>query len=129
MVTERHFANFAPFSAYFLNRAGSPSRPLVTFSVVDPSNGSSPWSTLIPGRIPFLASSSGNATLSLFCQNVSSKRMTPDRLFPISGVMNRSSRHFWRISAVLGMLCISNRLSAVGLLSSAARIPFPRTTS
>src|SRR6516165_7446340 len=54
-MTARHFAKRAPMLRYSVRRSRSPSSPSVTVSLEEPAKGFAPVSTLMPGRIPWLA--------------------------------------------------------------------------
>ena len=89
----RHFAKRAPSAWYSASRSRSPSRPSVTVSPSACASGFAPWSTLIPGMIPFDASSFGNGVPSAaLWRIVSSKRMTPLMYSSAPGVVKSRSR-------------------------------------
>jgi hypothetical protein len=81
---------------------------------------------LIPGAMPRPARSSGIATpWEVFCRIVSSNRITPLIASASPGVVKRVSRYARRFGSVFGMPSSLKRLSMVGKLSSAARMPLP----
>ena len=65
----------------------------MTVSPSASASGFAPWSTLIPGMIPFEASSSGNGVPSAeLWRIVSSKRITPLMYSSAPGVVKSRSR-------------------------------------
>ena len=129
MITLRHFANFAPASPYLCTRSGNVSSPLESFSLGKPGRSTSPSSSLMPGMMPFSAQYSRKGLpSSVFCQNVSSKKITPERMSFASRVVSRSWRYCLRFSSVCSTPTAAKRLFAVPADSSAASIPFPEAT-
>ena len=101
--------------------------------IVSPSasaSGFAPLSTLMPGMIPFDASSFGNGVPSaLDWRIVSSNRITPLMNSSTPSVVNSSSRYARRVSSVDSTPIESKRFLIVPSLSSAARMPLPSATS
>ena len=129
-MTPRHLVNFAPSLAYSSRRSRSPSRPSVTCSPSAPASGFAPRSTLMPGMMSWLLSTSTNARPSFaLCRSVSSYRMTPLMYSPAPCVLKSSCRHARRLSSVDSTPIEARRRVMVPVLSSAARMPRPGATS
>ena len=130
VITARHFVKRAPSLPYSASRSRNSSRPSVIVSPGKPASGFAPLSTLIPARMPWLLSASGNGMpAAVFWRIVSSNKIAPLIKSPSPGVVKSISRYARRFSSVAGMPVLLNRFSMVGRLSSAARIPLPGATS
>ena len=93
VITARHLAKRAPSAAYSASRSRSPSSPSVTSSPGAPASGFVPRSTLMPGRMPWRASSCGKGVpSSAFWRMVSSNRITPLIELASPGVVSSSWR-------------------------------------
>ena len=129
-MTARHFAKRAPMPWYSARRSRSPSSPSVTVSPGEPASGFAPVSTLMPGTMPWLESTSASGVPpELFWRMVSSYMMTPLMNSATPGAVKSISRYVRRLCSVDWIPSASNRLVKVGTVSSAARMPFPSATS
>ena len=129
LITALHLVNLAPNVSYSLQRSFRPSNPVVIFSLGLSSSSFTPWSTLIPGRDPWLKITSLKYDPScVFCLRVSSKRITPPIASAIAGDLKSISLYFLLLSSVDSTSIDLNLFSIVPVLSSAASIPLPSFT-